>query len=78
MSLSLTVGCEDLHLQVMSVKRLRCVDCRAVIWVPYEFGHIPGLIDGRAAARTVLDHARAMPLLHPTLLPEHHALRRTP
>lgn len=75
--MSLTVGCTDLHLQVKSVKRVLCVDCRAPIWVPYEFGcDAPGMVDGRAAARSVLEHARAMPLLHPTLLPEHHALRR--
>lgn len=64
---------------VMSVAQARCPDCKAVLMVPYNWCPDPrfrGFYDERAAARLLVAHAREMPLLHPTILPEHHALRR--
>lgn len=64
---------------VMSAVRARCPDCRAVIEMPYNWCPAPehgGFLDEAAANAQLMEHARQMPILHPTLLPEHHLTRR--
>lgn len=66
---------------VMSTARVRCPDCQAIVQVPYSWCPVPthsGFGDdlGRVASAGLVAHALDMPVLHPTLLPEHHAIRR--
>ncbi len=65
---------------VMSVARARCPDCRAVLEVPYVWcGEHPDggdFLDPAAAQAQLVAHALEMPILHPTVLPEHHLTRR--
>lgn len=63
----------------MSVARARCPDCKAILLVPYNWCPHParrGFLDDDLAARILIEHARQMPVLHPTLLPAHHLMRR--
>lgn len=60
---------------VMQIARLRCPDCRNVVMVPACWGC--GLLpDAAVQAAFLIEHARDMPLLHPTLLPDHHMTGR--
>jgi hypothetical protein len=67
----------------MSVARARCPDCREVIEVPYSwcvenrgFLDLKGRLDDAFAHQLLHEHARRMPILHPTLLPDQHLTRR--
>lgn len=60
---------------VCSTIILRCVDCTAPIVAAYDYT-ARALVDPIDTARRIAAHAREMPLLHPTLLPDHHSLRR--
>jgi hypothetical protein len=64
---------------VMSAARARCPDCLEVFQVPYNWCSNPefrGHPDERLAQDILMRHAEQMPILHPTLLPEHHLMRR--
>jgi hypothetical protein len=68
---------------VMSAARARCPDCRQPVDVPYSWcednrGFLDqrGRLDDAFAYQLLIEHARRVPILHPTLLPEHHMMRR--
>ena len=64
---------------VMSTARSRCPDCQEIVEVPYNWCEDPdycGFVDEAAAHAQLVEHARRAPILHPTVLPEHHLLRR--
>jgi hypothetical protein len=62
---------------VMSAARARCPDCGEIMQVPYNWcPDRPGHPDERLAADILRRHAEQMPILHPTLLAEHHLMRR--
>jgi hypothetical protein len=64
---------------VMSAARTRCPDCGQVLLVPFNWCTDPefrGFPDERLAAQILREHAEEMPILHPTVLPEHHLMRR--
>jgi hypothetical protein len=67
--------CEDM----MSAAYVRCPDCQQRLEMPVTWcrEHLyGGIVDERLGPRILLEHARRMPLLHPTVLPEHHLTRR--
>jgi hypothetical protein len=66
-------------VDVMSAIRLRCPDCRALLQMPCTFcpgSHLHAIVDKRLVARLLLEHAHQAPILHPTVLAEHHLTGR--
>jgi hypothetical protein len=57
--------------------RARCPDCGERITVPHDYAfparQQPTEID-REVRRILLDHAAVMPLIHPRMMPMHHAI----
>lgn len=68
---------------VMSTVRARCPDCGEVLEVPYSwcednrgFVDLKGRLDDGFAEQLLREHAEQKPILHPTVLAEHHMMRR--
>jgi hypothetical protein len=55
----------------MSVTITHCPDCRTQLWISHDWDLDDGCLTRRVAA-VLVDHAREMPILHPTLLPDQH------
>lgn len=78
--MTVTVSYLPTSQQVCSAIRVRCVDCREVVCLaPFEFNPYfgQGLLDPRDTARRLAAHAREKPILHPTIMCEHHGTGRT-
>ncbi len=64
---------------VAGVRWLCCPDCTAPLCLPYDWRypptHQPAAVRGWARA-ALIDHAWEKPILHPRVLPDHHATGR--
>lgn len=73
----ITFGVPNLAHQYLSVRAVRCPDCRYRFLAAFEHGDPAGLLDVDRANVQLLDHARRSSVVHPTFFPPAAPMQRS-